>query len=132
MIRLPPRSTRTDTLFPYTTLFRSDDHAAEGDREAAICEPSLRQPVLQPQVVPLLVPEERPGARRSHDNAGRGPSERLQRAGPPADGRPARDGPGFFRRAVGVDGRERYGTGTHGDRKGTGLRQRVLVRVASC
>src|SRR3546814_6897719 len=27
MIRLPPRSTRTDTLFPYTTLFRS---VAEG------------------------------------------------------------------------------------------------------
>src|SRR3546814_6205839 len=27
MIRRPPRSTRTDTLFPYTTLFRSD---AEG------------------------------------------------------------------------------------------------------
>src|SRR3546814_17789063 len=25
MIRLPPRSTRTDTLFPYTTLFRSSD-----------------------------------------------------------------------------------------------------------
>src|SRR3546814_9784661 len=25
MIRLPPRSTRTDTLFPYTTLFRSAD-----------------------------------------------------------------------------------------------------------
>src|SRR3546814_750939 len=24
MIRLPPRSTRTDTLFPYTTLFRSE------------------------------------------------------------------------------------------------------------
>src|SRR3546814_2466195 len=24
MIRLPPRSTRTDTLFPYTTLFRSN------------------------------------------------------------------------------------------------------------
>src|SRR3546814_15871465 len=30
MIRRPPRSTRTDTLFPYTTLFRSRrrDHAA--------------------------------------------------------------------------------------------------------
>src|SRR3546814_15237117 len=27
MIRRPPRSTRTDTLFPYTTLFRS--HAKE-------------------------------------------------------------------------------------------------------
>src|SRR3546814_13875084 len=25
MIRRPPRSTRTDTLFPYTTLFRSHD-----------------------------------------------------------------------------------------------------------
>src|SRR3546814_2512476 len=29
MIRRPPRSTRTDTLFPYTTLFRSSD-AYEG------------------------------------------------------------------------------------------------------
>src|SRR3546814_13937459 len=28
MIRRPPRSTRTDTLFPYTTLFRSDDSGA--------------------------------------------------------------------------------------------------------
>src|SRR3546814_12976456 len=27
MIRRPPRSTRTDTLFPYTTLFRSADEA---------------------------------------------------------------------------------------------------------
>src|SRR3546814_4878516 len=27
MIRRPPRSTRTDTLFPYTTLFRSHEHA---------------------------------------------------------------------------------------------------------
>src|SRR3546814_7634738 len=26
MIRRPPRSTRTDTLFPYTTLFRSADN----------------------------------------------------------------------------------------------------------
>src|SRR3546814_2917265 len=29
MIRRPPRSTRTDTLFPYTTLFRSRDHHVE-------------------------------------------------------------------------------------------------------
>src|SRR3546814_1279472 len=27
MIRRPPRSTRTDTLFPYTTLFRSPQHS---------------------------------------------------------------------------------------------------------
>src|SRR3546814_10834836 len=33
MIRRPPRSTRTDTLFPYTTLFRSaGEHADMGDR----------------------------------------------------------------------------------------------------
>src|SRR3546814_5015024 len=29
MIRRPPRSTRTDTLFPYTTLFRSAVRLAE-------------------------------------------------------------------------------------------------------
>src|SRR3546814_1803441 len=28
MIRRPPRSTRTDTLFPYTTLFRSSDQGS--------------------------------------------------------------------------------------------------------
>src|SRR3546814_10994613 len=41
MIRRPPRSTRTDTLFPYTTLFRSRDFVnellweASEDRKAA-------------------------------------------------------------------------------------------------
>src|SRR3546814_8236474 len=47
MIRRPPRSTRTDTLFPYTTLFRSergrhtvgDDRAAEGDDHAGKNDP---------------------------------------------------------------------------------------------
>src|SRR3546814_19786654 len=29
MIRRPPRSTRTDTLFPYTTLFRSQDRRGQ-------------------------------------------------------------------------------------------------------
>src|SRR3546814_9772070 len=33
MIRLPPRSTRTDTLLPYTTLFRSDHPAVAGAGE---------------------------------------------------------------------------------------------------
>src|SRR3546814_8869863 len=32
MIRRPPRSTRTDTLFPYTTLFRSDAARQAADR----------------------------------------------------------------------------------------------------
>src|SRR3546814_6445763 len=35
MIRLPPRSTRTDTLFPYTTLFRS--HPRWGNRCSSSC-----------------------------------------------------------------------------------------------
>src|SRR3546814_1144498 len=36
MIRRPPRSTRTDTLFPYTTLFRSarDECRAAGPQRA--------------------------------------------------------------------------------------------------
>src|SRR3546814_2592305 len=33
MIRRPPRSTRTDTLFPYTTLFRSRRRRARSARE---------------------------------------------------------------------------------------------------
>src|SRR3546814_14013534 len=41
MIRRPPRSTRTDTLFPYTTLFRSRDVLAvepAGQNRSAIHE----------------------------------------------------------------------------------------------
>src|SRR3546814_19906154 len=34
MIRPPPRSTRTDTLFPYTTLFRSERHPRPASRRA--------------------------------------------------------------------------------------------------
>src|SRR3546814_11668024 len=40
MIRRPPRSTRTDTLFPYTTLFRS--LAALWVLEEGACAPRLR------------------------------------------------------------------------------------------
>src|SRR3546814_5584164 len=36
MIRRPPRSTRTDTLFPYTTLFRSHSSLCAGRRWIAI------------------------------------------------------------------------------------------------
>src|SRR3546814_2396956 len=32
MIRRPPRSTRTDTLFPYTTLFRSEYARHQSER----------------------------------------------------------------------------------------------------
>src|SRR3546814_3670091 len=45
MIRRPPRSTRTDTLFPYTTLFRSTHLAAAGlpDDSSATLAPWLSQ-----------------------------------------------------------------------------------------
>src|SRR3546814_8511936 len=36
MIRRPPRSTRTDTLFPYTTLFRSIDCPAPDARTVTL------------------------------------------------------------------------------------------------
>src|SRR3546814_10693432 len=41
MIRRPPRSTRTDTLFPYTTLFRSQE-AARGIPTEAPAPPTAR------------------------------------------------------------------------------------------
>src|SRR3546814_8326188 len=43
MIRRPPRSTRTDTLFPYTTLFRSFPPALAAEAGFAIAaEPDRR------------------------------------------------------------------------------------------
>src|SRR3546814_4299344 len=47
MIRRPPRSTRTDTLFPYTTLFRSPDGPL-----SPVCSPELQKgeyPLRTPQ-----------------------------------------------------------------------------------
>src|SRR3546814_1595292 len=38
MIRRPPRSTRTDTLFPYTTLFRSVRENFRKQRKASVRE----------------------------------------------------------------------------------------------
>src|SRR3546814_13607569 len=49
MIRRPPRSTRTDTLFPYTTLFRSP-------RSAAI-HPAPASAWPQPQATGAWAPE---------------------------------------------------------------------------
>src|SRR3546814_7291289 len=43
MIRRPPRSTRTDTLFPYTTLFRS----------LATCRPNASSPALAIAYAPI-------------------------------------------------------------------------------
>src|SRR3546814_10746568 len=63
MIRRPPRSTRTDTLFPYTTLFRSrlraDDRLpgpARGRRHVRLRPRALQ---LQPRVAHALFGHER-------------------------------------------------------------------------
>src|SRR3546814_4529840 len=45
MIRRPPRSTRTDTLFPYTTLFRSVP--VQGNRASLIRLPHARPRLCQ-------------------------------------------------------------------------------------
>src|SRR3546814_8866024 len=45
MIRRPPRSTRTDTLFPYTTLFRSHQEYRV-IKEGLRCIPFLDGPLL--------------------------------------------------------------------------------------
>src|SRR3546814_6241356 len=68
MIRRPPRSTRTDTLFPYTTLFRSASPVASFDRCALtgvtqalygnIPECPAETCVTQGGGNPLLKPEE--------------------------------------------------------------------------
>src|SRR3546814_1786707 len=46
MIRRPPRSTRTDTLFPYTTLFRSAQvwQNLMGEIEASTTARGIRKP----------------------------------------------------------------------------------------
>src|SRR3546814_17970223 len=82
MIRRPPRSTRTDTLFPYTTLFRSIDrgvHAAAwvGKKHAA-------QPVLFGDDL-LLAFEHRACERRQH------PASNHAADFSPAVGAPPRD-----------------------------------------
>src|SRR3546814_1601386 len=50
MIRRPPRSTRTDTRFPYTTLFRSRCHLClgeTGDGDTRVCH-QLELPARHP------------------------------------------------------------------------------------
>src|SRR3546814_16849566 len=80
MIRLPPRSTRTDTLFPYTTLFRSRHHPrgeqqlfllrlARVERLDALADVDRGQQRQRLAVVLSLAPVQRlpaPAVRRAH------------------------------------------------------------------
>src|SRR3546814_12879846 len=68
MIRRPPRYTRTDTLFPYTTLFRSD-HAGAVAARPGPCAPvpedpqQVAQPRRRAQGQGRVRPQRPPGAR---------------------------------------------------------------------
>src|SRR3546814_12166770 len=89
MIRRPPRSTRTDTLFPYTTLFRS--HLALDSWWQGVdgLDPADRQPGFRKACgagFGLLRPAGGADARRQHGTRGdRG--AKLWRAGPLYRGR---------------------------------------------
>src|SRR3546814_20494031 len=68
MIRRPPRSTRTDTLSPYTTLYRSQ--AASATRAASTV---VRGPDGKPDLQGFwdfrsLTPLERPASQRSEEH----------------------------------------------------------------
>src|SRR3546814_4689554 len=51
MIRRPPRSTRTDTLFPYTTLFRSGCRR-RGDRRQRPAAGEAAMSIRAPEILP--------------------------------------------------------------------------------
>src|SRR3546814_3605191 len=56
MIRRPPRSTRTDTLFPYTTLFRSPEFACRRAwRHRFARRPGRRRAVCRVRILPAAL-----------------------------------------------------------------------------
>src|SRR3546814_5808246 len=62
MLRRPPRYTRTDTLFPYTTLFRSDPAARRAQVRIAQARAEPRAGCAQAQV--HVVGDDRPSVAR--------------------------------------------------------------------
>src|SRR3546814_18222954 len=81
MIRRPPRSTRTDTLFPYTTLFRSAArrHTRHRLRDEAVRARRLPRPAVLRPHAPL--PAGADAARRLEDR------ERARQPPPPRERR---------------------------------------------
>src|SRR3546814_11141002 len=85
MIRRPPRSTRTDTLFPYTTLFRSPAAAGVLRRHRAADGDGLhgaRDVLLHPPRRAHLAPRHlgslrRPAASGAREAAGKAPGKAV-------------------------------------------------------
>src|SRR3546814_3791017 len=65
MIRRPPRSTRTDTLVPYTTLFRSARLCARADGGAPAPSPGTRGQAQDRHLVAQAAPA-RQADRKEH------------------------------------------------------------------
>src|SRR3546814_5163702 len=100
MIRRPPRSTRTDTLFPYTTLFRSTSAQAQSIEPELQCTAALFPPstgIIDSHAYMLALPGEAEahgvlpalGVRLSAITLA-GPGLRLSFAGHPAPALEAR------------------------------------------
>src|SRR3546814_16008379 len=104
MIRRPPRSTRTDTLFPYTTLFRSGRSAA-GRR---VRPDRFRRRRARRDPRPPL--PERPVSVRAPDHRQPDPGRRLPAVPYAADQirGPVRRAPAHARRAAGQGRRRRW------------------------
>src|SRR3546814_4944765 len=58
MIRRPPRSTRTDTLFPYTTLFRSGRSGGRSGKHSQSDPESVRSGAMTRPADALTLPSE--------------------------------------------------------------------------
>src|SRR3546814_4981737 len=71
MIRRPPRSTRTDTLFPYTTLFRStaDGKRVIADRKYEYDADHLRSMLRDRGTIPIIRSGAIPSAQPNRANA---------------------------------------------------------------
>src|SRR3546814_2356026 len=126
MIRRPPRSTRTDTLFPYTTLFRSQaGEAAFGEEAVGVDKGDLERAgglargIVEGAVARLVAGAEIVGADRRRDDGDLDRSCRYRRqrrdldrpraargeqqADKPPLAQPEGRGPQFFARGGGID-----------------------------
>src|SRR3546814_17238540 len=127
MIRRPPRSTRTDTLFPYTTLFRSPSVSASrchlpiaarqgGSMSAIGRKPPFPRPDSKPRFEPCQQLLHRSHRRRlpSRFQRRHALEQALARGDDPAErrGEPGASNPGGRDRRA--EGREKGGEGKEG------------------